>query len=116
MDQECLVLDLSTLNHFIMVRRIKMLMVAEDRLHLCRGFWLVKLDLENMYSHVLVNLYFQKLLVIQMDEFTIQFTVVPLRLNIVPQVFTKMTKMVSSKLSQLRIDILLHLDNWMIQV
>lgn len=52
---------------------------------------------------------------VQKDEHILQFTVMPLGLNIVPRVFTKFTKIVASILCHQNVESLMYLDKSLVQ-
>ena len=114
-DRLRLVIDLSRLNRFIMCCHFRMLSVAQVRLALRPGAWMVSLDLESAYWHVPVHPRFRRYLAVRVDDLVLQSTVMPFGLNIAPRVFTKLTKVVASLLARHGVSSLMYLDDWLLQ-
>ncbi|KAK3878367.1 hypothetical protein Pcinc_016951 [Petrolisthes cinctipes] len=106
-DKLCLVVNLSRLNKFIEARHFRMLSIPQVRLALLPGALLAFLDLESAYCHAPVHPRFWKFLAVQVDSKLLQFRVMPFCLNIAPQVFSKLTKVVAARLSDLGISTLI---------
>lgn len=81
------VFDLSILNKFVMVYRFWMITVS-GLSPSATGLWLASFDLKDAYWHVESSSAFQ------MEQWTLQFAILPFRSSQVPQLFTKLVRMV----------------------
>lgn len=109
-----LVVDLSSLNKFIPHFHFRMLTIAQVRLHLKRGDWLASLDLKDAYWHVPIHPRFRKFLAFRIGKDSFQFTRLPFGLSLAPRVFSRLTKVVASRLATLGVNTLMYLDDWLV--
>ena len=108
-----LVMDLSALNKFIKHIPFKMVTVAQVRTSLRRGDWLASIDLKDAYWHVPIHPRFRKFLAFQVGELTYQFTRLPFGLSLAPRVFTKLTRVVATRLAEKGVTSLMYIDDWL---
>ena len=108
------VINLKGFNSFIRVEHFKM-----EGLHLRPDLiqsqdWMVKLDLKGAYLPVPIHQEHQCLLQFQWEQKTYQFVCLPFGLTSAPRVSTKITKPVVGALRQMRIHLIIYLDDILI--
>ncbi|KAK3880633.1 hypothetical protein Pcinc_014878 [Petrolisthes cinctipes] len=91
-----------------------MVSVAQVRTVLRKGDWLASLDLKDAYWHVLIHPRFRRFLAFQVGTETFQFTRLPFGLSLAPQVFTKLVRVVASRLAEAGVPTLMYLDDWLL--
>ncbi|KAK3895260.1 hypothetical protein Pcinc_001010 [Petrolisthes cinctipes] len=109
-----LVMDLSKLNKFVKTLHFRMVSVAQVRTVLRKGDWLASLDLKDAYWHVLIHPRFRRFLAFQVGTETFQFTRLPFGLSLAPRVFTKLVRVVASRLAEAGVPTLMYLDDWLL--
>ncbi|KAK3893387.1 hypothetical protein Pcinc_002819 [Petrolisthes cinctipes] len=109
-----LVMDLSKLNKFVKPLRFRMVSVAQVRTVLRKGDWLASLDLKDAYWHVPIHPRFCRFLAFQVGTETFQFTRLPFGLSLAPRVFTKLVRVVASRLAEAGVPTLMYLDDWLL--
>ena len=109
------VIDLSRLNTLLLVERFKMETPESIRASLIPGEWVLSIDLSDAYLHIPIHPNSRKYLRFCHRSQVFQFTSLPFRLAMAPQVFTMIVKEV--KLMALSRGIRLHqyLDDWLIR-
>lgn len=91
-----------------------MLTESRVRLILQAGACFATLTPQSAYWHVPTVLRIQQFLAIQYEDHVRQFMVLPFGLNITRRVFTKMMRPVAQALSHQGVEVLMHLDDWLI--
>ncbi|KAK3893097.1 hypothetical protein Pcinc_003090 [Petrolisthes cinctipes] len=109
-----LVMDLSKLNKFVKTLHFRMVSVAQVRTVLRKGDWLASLDLKDAYWHVPIHPRFRRFLAFQVGTETFQFTRLPFGLSLAPRVFTKLVRVVASRLAEAGVPTLMYLDDWLL--
>lgn len=109
-----LILDLSALNKFLKLRHFKMGTVTQVRSALRERDWLASLDLQDAYWHVPIHPRFYWFLAFQVGVDTFQFTRLPFRLLLAPQVFMKLVRVVAARLAERGVSTLTNLDDWLL--
>ncbi len=109
-DKPQLFISLSRLNQSIQTLHFWMLSLQQVWLTLSPDTWMVSLNLESVYWYMPIHPQFRKFLVVQVDFHILQFKVMPFGLNIMPRVFTKLTKVVSACLTSRRVSSFMYLD------
>lgn len=71
------VFDLSTLNRFVVTQRFEIVTRSQVRLHLQPGTWMGSLDLKYAYWNVPIHPQYLTFLAFQLEQRTLQFTVLP---------------------------------------
>ena len=109
------VIDLSSLNKFLVIPKFKMETPESIRASLRKGEWVTSIDLTDAYLHVPIHTHSQKYLRFHHKGVTYQFVSLPFGLATAPLVFTSLVKEV--KLLALQKGIRLHqyLDDWLIR-
>ena len=109
------VIDLSSLNKFLVISKFKMETPELIRASLRKGEWVTSIDLTDAYLHVPIHTHSQKYLRFHHKGVTYQFVSLPFGLATAPLVFTSLVKEV--KLLALQQGIRLHqyLDDWLIR-
>ncbi|KAK3893348.1 hypothetical protein Pcinc_002783 [Petrolisthes cinctipes] len=91
-----------------------MVSVAQVRTVLRKGDWLASLDLKDAYWHVPIHPRFRRFLAFQVGTETFQFTRLPFGLSLAPRVFTKLVRVVASRLAEAGVPTLMYLDDWLL--
>ena len=107
------VIDLSTLNAFLIVPKFKMESVHSIRASLRRNAWAYSLDLRDAYFHIPVHRASRKFLRFQIGEDVFQFTALPFGLSTAPLVFTKVVTEVKKICHERGVNLFQYLDDWL---
>ncbi len=104
------ILDLRRLNHALMRRPFRMIMLKQIR----TGDWFCSLDLKDTYFHIQIAPHHRRFLRFAFEGVAYQYTVLPFGLSLAPRTFTKCMDAALSPLRQMGIRILNYLDDWLI--
>ena len=113
-DKRRVILDLSTLNRYIVCPRFKMTTVEQVRQILPVGAWTISLDLKEAYYHVPIHPNFRKFLGFCIGGQKYRFKALPFGLNIAPGVFTRLTNVVVALLREKGVWAVAYLDDWLV--
>ena len=108
------IIDLSTLNHYILKTKFKMETVQSVLTSIRQGNWMCSIDLKDAYLQVPIHLNSRKYLRFKTPKGVFQFRALPFGLTTAPQVFTRVMAPVASILHQMGIRLLRYLDDWLI--
>ncbi len=103
------ILELRRLNHALMRRPFRMIMLKQILSQICTGDWFCSLDLKDAYFHIQIAPHHRRFLRFTFEEVAYQYTVLPFGLT-----FTKCMDAALSPLRQMGIRILNYLDDWLI--
>lgn len=92
-----------------------MLMVCQFLLIFTQMATLSHTDMESAYLPVPIHHWSSMFLVVQVDQHTLQFTVIPCGLSLALVVFTKLRKVVAKLLFWQGIEMLMYIDDWVVQ-
>ena len=109
------VIDLSCLNLKVLKTPFKMETLQSTLLSVCRGDWMVSIDLKDAYLQIPIHPESRKYLRFMAFEKVYQFKVLCFGLSTAPQVFTWVMAPVSAILHSLGIRLRRYLDDWLIQ-
>ena len=109
------VIDLSLLNLKVLKTPFKMETLQSVLLSVCRGDWMVSIDLKDAYLQVPMHPESRKFLRFMAFGKVYQFKVLCFGLSTAPQVFTWVMAPVSAILHSLGIRLRRYLDDWLIQ-
>ena len=109
-----LIIDLSTLNTFIVSQRFHMETPQSVLRSICQGDWMISLDLQDAYLQVPIHPESRRYLRFMMGGVPYQFKVLCFGLTTAPQVFTRLMAPISAILHRYGIRILRYLDDWLI--
>ena len=113
-DKLRVILDVSSLNHYVYCPYFKMLTLREVKLLLPWGFFTVSLDLKDGYWHVPIAPAKRPYLGFQYLGIDYWFRALPFGLNVAPRIFTKLVTAVIRIISGQGIFILAYLDDLLI--
>ena len=108
------VIDLSSLNTFILRTKFRMETSASVMSAIREGDWMLSLDLQDAYFQVPVHPTSRKFLRFVWEDQPLQFTVLCFGLSTAPQVFTRVMAPISAILHQRGIRLLRYLDDWLL--
>ena len=108
------IIDLSALNHFIVKTPFRMETTQSVLRSVCRGNWMVSVDLKEAYHQVPVHPSSRRFLRFVAAGKVWQFCVLCFGLTTAAQVFTRVMAPVSAFLHRLGICVLRYLDDWLI--
>ena len=108
------VLDLSTLNTFLLQKRFRMETAMSIRESMRPGDWAVSLDLKDAYFHILIHEADRKYLRFSWEGQVYQFRALPFGLAPAPWVFTKITKELCIAVRGQGIRLRVYLDDWLL--
>ena len=108
------VIDLSTLNNFVVKTKFKMETVQSVLASVRQGNWIFSIDLQDAYFQIPIHPESRKYLRFSSHLGIFQFKALCFGLSTAPQVFTRMMAPISSILHEIGIRILRYLDNWLI--
>ena len=108
------VIDLSCLNHSVLVSHFHMETQQPVLQSLCPGDWMVSLDLQDAYLQVPVHPSSRQFLRFCVGEDVYQFHALCFGLSIALQVFTRVMAPVSSIMHRFGFRILRYLDDWLV--
>ena len=108
------VIDLSTLNTFIVSQRFHMETPQSVQRSIRQGDWMISLDLQDAYLQVPIHPESRRYLRFTMGGVPYQFRVLCFGLTTAPQVFTRLMAPISAILHRYGIRILRYLDDWLI--
>ena len=109
------VIDLSTLNHHMVVPHFKMETQGSVRSAIRSQEWTVSIDIRNAYLHVPMHQAVRKYLRFVVNKKVYQFTCLPFGLATSPREFTKLLRPVVSLLRQQGVKLHVYLDDWLIR-
>ena len=109
------VIDLSRLNLKVLKTPFKMETLQSVLLSVCRGDWMVSIDLKDVYIQVPMRPESRKYLRFMTFGKVYQFKVLCFGLSTAPQVFTRVMAPVSAILHSLGVRLRRYLDDWLIQ-
>ena len=110
-----LVIDLSTLNHFVDVSHFQMETIQSVLLSIHPGDWMVSIDLREAYLQVPVHPESRPFLRFVTNGQVYQFKTLCFCLSTAPQVFTCVMAPVSAILHSMGIRMHRYLDDWLVQ-
>ena len=108
------VLDLSSLNQFLLVRKFKMETLASIRQVVRPGDWAASIDLSDAYFHIPIAPAHRKFLRFAWGDRVFQFRVLPFGLSLAPWVFTRVVRVFLGSLRVQGIRIYAYLDDWLV--
>ena len=108
------IIDLSTLNTFIVSQRFHMETPQSVLRSIRQGDWMISLDLQDAYLQVPIHPESRRYLRFTMGGVPYQFRVLCFGLTTAPQVFTRLMAPISAILHRYGIRILRYLDDWLI--
>ena len=108
------IIDLSTLNTFIVSQRFHMETPQSVLRSIRQGDWMISLDLQDAYLQVPIHPESRRYLRFTMRGVPYQFRVLCFGLTTAPQVFTRLIAPVSAILHRYGIRMLRYLDDWLI--
>ena len=108
------IIDLSTLNTFIVSQRFHMETPQSVLRSIRQGDWMISLDLQDAYLQVPIHPESRRYLRFIMGGVPYQFRVLCFGLTTAPQVFTRLMAPISAILHRYDIRILRYLDDWLI--
>ena len=108
------IIDLSTLNTFIVSQRFHMETPQSVLRSIRQGDWMISLDLQDAYLQVPIHPESRRYLRFMMGGVPYQFKVLCFGLTTAPQVFTRLMAPISAILHRYGIRILRYLDDWLI--
>ena len=111
----CPVINLKSLNRWIVVRHFKMESIRTVKKLLMPRDWLVKLDLKDAYLTVPIHNSHQKFLRFCWEGREWQFQALPIGLSSAPYIFTKGMKPVIATMRRLGIRLILYLNDMLIK-
>ncbi len=106
------ILDLRRLNHALMRRPFRMIMLKQILSQICTGDWFCSLDLKDAYFHIQIAPHHRRFLRFAFEGVAYQYTVLPFGLSLAPRTFTKCMDAALSPLRPMGIRILNYLDDW----
>ena len=109
------VIDLSTLNHHMVVPHFKMETQGSVRSAIRSQEWAVSIDIRDTYLHVPMHQAVRKYLRFVVNKKVYQFTCLPFGLATSPREFTKLLRPVVSLLRQQGVKLHVYLDDWLIR-
>ena len=109
------IIDLSTLNHFILKTKFKMETVQSMLASVRQGDWMISIDLKDAYFQIPVHPNSRPYLRFVTGSGVFQFKVICFGLTTAPQVFTRVMAPVSAILHQAGVRMLRYLDDWLVQ-
>ena len=108
------IIDLSTLNTFIVSQRFHMETPQSVLRSIRQGDWMISLDLQDAYLQVPIHPESRRYLRFTMGGVPYQFRVLCFGLTTAPQVFTRLMAPISAILHRYGIRMLRYLDDWLI--
>ena len=109
------VIDLSTLNHHMVVPHFKMETQGSVRSAIRSQEWAVSIDIRDAYLHVPMHQAVRKYLRFVVNKKVYQLTCLPFGLATSPREFTKLLRPVVSLLRQQGVKLHVYLDDWLIR-
>ena len=109
------VIDLSTLNHHMVVPHFKMETQGSVRSAIRSQEWTVSIDIRDAHLHVPMQQAVRKYLRFVVNKKVYQFTCLPFGLATSPREFTKLLRPVVSLLRQQGVKLQVYLDDWLIR-
>ena len=108
------VLDLSTLNSYLVQRHFRMETASSIRDSIRPRDWVVSVDLKDAYFHLLIHRADRKFLRFTWQGKIYQFRAVPFDLSPAPWLFTKITKELCLAVRAQGIRLKVYLDDWLL--
>lgn len=108
------VLDLSTLNAFLVQKHFRMETASSIRDSMRPGDWAISVDLKDAYFHLLIHPADRKYLRFAWKGMILQFRSVPFGLAPAPWLFTKITKELCRVVRSQGIRLKVYLDDWLL--
>ena len=108
------VIDLSTLNKFIIPEKFKMETSRSIRNAIQMNDWAVSLDLTDAYYHIMINPYSRKYQRFIANGEVLQFRVLPFGIASAPRIFTKIMGKVGAYLRMQGPQLLQYFDDWLL--
>ena len=109
------VIDLSVLNSHLTVPTFKMETAEVIRNSICKGEWVVSVDLTDAYFHIPIHQRSQSLLRFHVGGRSFQFKALPFGIATAPLEFTRVVKEVKLMLQNRGIRIHQYLDDWLLR-
>ena len=109
------VIDLSVLSNHLTVPTFKMETAEVIRNSICKGEWIVSVDLTDAYFHVPIHQRSQNLLRFHVGGRSFQFRALPFGIATAPLRFTHIVKEVKLMLQNKGIQIHQYLDEWLLR-
>ena len=109
------VIDLSVLNLHLSVPTFKMETAEIIRNSICKGEWVVSVDLTDAYFHIPIHQKSQKLLRFHVGGRSFQFRALPFGIATAPLEFTQIAREVKLMLQNRGIRIHQYLDDWLLR-
>ena len=107
------VIDLSTLNTFLLIPKFKMETIHSIRQSLQTGSWTYSVDLKDAYFHVPIHPASRKYLRFTVGDGSYQFTALPFGLSTAPYIFTKVVMEVKRLFHSHNKSLYQYLDDWL---
>ena len=108
-----LIIDLSTLNHYVLTQSFRMETQKKVRNSIHPKDWAFSLDLTDAYLHVLIHPMSRKYLCFTLNNKIFQFRALPFGLSTSPFVFTQLMTAIASHLHNKAISLFPYLDDWL---
>ena len=108
-----LIIDLSTLNHYVLTQSFRMETQKKVRNSIHPKDWAFSLDLTDAYLHVLIHPMSRKYLRFTLNNKIFQFRALPFGLSTSPFVFTQLMTAIASHLHTKAISLFPYLDDWL---
>ena len=109
------VIDLSVVNMHLSVPTFKMETAEIIRNSICKGEWVVSVDLTDAYFHIPIHQKSQNLLRFHVGGRSFQFRALPFGIATAPLEFTRIAREVKFMLQNMGIRIHQYLDDWLLQ-
>ena len=109
------VIDLSLLNNHLSVPTFKMETAEVIRNAICKGEWVVSIDLTDAYFHIPIHEKFQHLLRFHVAGKSYQFRALPFGIATAPLEFSRVVKEVKLMLQNRGIQVHQYLDDWLLR-
>ena len=109
------VIDLSSLNHHMIVLHLKMETQGSVRSAIRSQKWTISIDIRDAYLHVPMHHAVSRYLHVVVNQQVYQFTGLPFGLANSPQEFTKLLQPVVALLRQQGVKLHVYLDGWLIR-
>ena len=110
-----LVIDLSVLNMHLSVPTFKMETAEVIQNSICKGEWVVSVDLTDAYFHILIHQKSQSLLRFHVGGRSFQFRALPFGIATAPLEFTRIAREVKLMLQNRGLRIHQYLDDWLLR-
>ena len=107
------VIDLSSLNDFLLIPKFKMDTPREIWKSLSQGSWVFSLDLKDAYFQIPIHRASRRFLRMEFQGTVFQFRALPFGISTAPWVFTKVVSVVKTLFHLDRMSLFQYLDDWL---